>query len=82
MSTGQWWRWQLTTRSRPSSPPVLVSMRYGGAALSCPRPTPVPDANILSMDIHLEMMRAIGEVHDAPVIADIDTGLGNAVNVA
>src|SRR5437588_8374017 len=42
----------------------------------------VPDANILSMDIHLEMMRAIGEVQDAPVVADIDTGFGNAVNVA
>ena len=27
-------------------------------------------------------MRAIGEVQDAPVIADIDTGYGNAVNVA
>ena len=42
----------------------------------------VPDANILSMSTHLEMMRAIGEVQDAPVIADIDTGFGNAVNVA
>ena len=42
----------------------------------------VPDANILSMGVHLEMMRAIGEVQDAPVIADIDTGSGNAVNVA
>src|SRR3954463_9438395 len=42
----------------------------------------VPDASILSMDIHLEMMRAIGEVQDVPVIADIDTGFGNAVNVA
>jgi len=42
----------------------------------------VPDANILSMGVHLEMMRAIGEVQDAPVIADIDTGFGNAVNVA
>jgi phosphonopyruvate hydrolase len=42
----------------------------------------VPDANILSTDTHLEMMRAIGEVQDAPVIADIDTGFGNAVNVA
>src|SRR3954451_9916485 len=41
----------------------------------------VPDANILSMDTHLEMMRAIGEVQSAPVIADIDTGFGNAVNV-
>ena len=34
----------------------------------------VPDANILSVDTHLELMRAIGEVQDAPVIADIDTG--------
>ncbi|MDH7797586.1 MULTISPECIES: phosphonopyruvate hydrolase [unclassified Beijerinckia] len=42
----------------------------------------VPDANILAMDTHLEMMRAIGEAQDAPVIADIDTGFGNAVNVA
>ncbi len=42
----------------------------------------VPDANILSMGLHLEMMRAIGEVQDAPVIADLDTGFGNAVNVA
>jgi phosphonopyruvate hydrolase len=42
----------------------------------------VPDANILPMGTHLEMMRAIGEVQAAPVIADIDTGFGNAVNVA
>jgi phosphonopyruvate hydrolase len=42
----------------------------------------VPDANILPMGTHLEMMRAIGEVQEAPVIADIDTGFGNAVNVA
>ena len=42
----------------------------------------VPDANILSLDTHLDLMRAIGEVQDAPVIADIDTGYGNAVNVA
>src|ERR1700757_2638550 len=42
----------------------------------------VPDASILSMDVHLEMMRAIGEVQDAAVIAGIDTGFGNAVNVA
>jgi 2-methylisocitrate lyase-like PEP mutase family enzyme len=34
------------------------------------------------MNLHREMMRAIGDVQDAPVIADIDTGLGNAVNVA
>jgi phosphonopyruvate hydrolase len=42
----------------------------------------VPDANILSMGTHLDMMRALGEVQDAPVVADIDTGFGNAVNVA
>jgi phosphoenolpyruvate phosphomutase-like protein len=42
----------------------------------------VPDANILSVNTHLELMRAIGEVQDAPVIADLDTGYGNAVNVA
>src|SRR5438477_13099244 len=38
----------------------------------------VPDASILSMDIHLEMMRAIGEVRGAPAIAYIDIGFGNA----
>ncbi len=42
----------------------------------------VPDANILSVDTHLELMRAMAEVQGAPVIADIDTGYGNAVNVA
>lgn len=42
----------------------------------------VPDASILPMGTHLEMMRAIAARVDAPVIADIDTGFGNAVNVA
>jgi phosphonopyruvate hydrolase len=42
----------------------------------------VPDASILSMDTHLSMMRAIAAAQDAPVIADLDTGFGNAVNVA
>ncbi len=42
----------------------------------------VPDANILSVGTHLELMRAIVEVQEAPVIADLDTGYGNAVNVA
>jgi phosphonopyruvate hydrolase len=41
----------------------------------------VPDANILSMGTHLEMMRAIASVVSIPLIADIDTGFGNAVNV-
>jgi len=42
----------------------------------------VPDANILSMGTHLEAMRAMAEVQAAPVIADLDTGFGNAINVA
>lgn len=42
----------------------------------------VPDANILSAGQHLEMMRAISAAVDVPVIADIDTGFGNAINVA
>jgi phosphonopyruvate hydrolase len=42
----------------------------------------VPDASILPMGTHLEMMRSIGEAQAAPVIADLDTGFGNAVNVA
>lgn len=42
----------------------------------------VPDANILSMDTHLAMVRAIGEVEPAPLLADVDTGFGNAINVA
>ena len=42
----------------------------------------VPDASILPMSTHLEMTRAMGEVQDLPVIADLDTGFGNAVNVA
>jgi phosphonopyruvate hydrolase len=41
----------------------------------------VPDANILSMGTHLEMIRAIAATVSVPVIADIDTGFGNAVNV-
>jgi 2-methylisocitrate lyase-like PEP mutase family enzyme len=42
----------------------------------------VPKVSILSMDVRLEMMRAIGEVQDAPVIVDIDPRFGNAANVA
>jgi phosphonopyruvate hydrolase len=42
----------------------------------------VPDANILSMSTHLEMMRAICSAVAIPVIADIDTGFGNAINVS
>lgn len=42
----------------------------------------VPDASILSSGTHLEMMRAIASVTSIPLIADIDTGFGNAVNVS
>ncbi len=42
----------------------------------------VPDASILSWETHLAAMRAMIEVQPAPVVADIDTGSGNAVNVA
>ncbi|KGE00432.1 phosphoenolpyruvate phosphomutase [Achromobacter sp. RTa] len=42
----------------------------------------VPDANILSFGQHLDMMRAIAAAVDVPLIADIDTGFGNAVNVS
>lgn len=42
----------------------------------------VPDASILSMGAHLEMMRAIASVVTIPLIADLDTGYGNAVNVS
>ncbi|ANN65241.1 phosphonopyruvate hydrolase [Bordetella bronchialis] len=42
----------------------------------------VPDANILSAGTHLDMMRAIASAVSIPLIADIDTGFGNAVNVS
>jgi phosphoenolpyruvate phosphomutase len=41
----------------------------------------VPDASLLSMTQHLDMTRAITEQVAIPVVADIDTGYGNAVNV-
>jgi phosphoenolpyruvate phosphomutase len=41
----------------------------------------VPDASLLSLSQHLDMTRAIvGQVR-VPVVADIDTGYGNAINV-
>jgi phosphonopyruvate hydrolase len=42
----------------------------------------VPDASLLSMSTHLEMMRAIASAISIPLIADIDTGFGNAVSVS
>ncbi|MFQ5625193.1 MAG: phosphonopyruvate hydrolase [Methyloligellaceae bacterium] len=41
----------------------------------------LPDASLISMTQHLEMMRAIAEHTSLPVVADIDTGFGNAINV-
>lgn len=41
----------------------------------------VPDASLISMTQHLEMTRAIAEAVSIPVVADIDTGYGNAINV-
>jgi len=41
----------------------------------------VPDASIIPMTQHLEMTRAINAAVGVPVVADVDTGYGNAVNV-
>ena len=41
----------------------------------------VPDASLLSFTHHLDMTRAIIEQTHIPMIADLDTGYGNAINV-
>src|SRR5258708_29019289 len=41
----------------------------------------VPDASLLSLTQHLDMTRAIIEQISIPMVADIDTGYGNAINV-
>ena len=41
----------------------------------------VPDVSIVSMTQHLDMTRAIVERSGLPVVADIDTGFGNSINV-
>jgi len=41
----------------------------------------LPDANLVSMDQHLEVVRAMAQAIQAPIIADIDNGFGNAINV-
>ena len=41
----------------------------------------VPDVSIVTMTQHLDMMRAMAERSGLPVVADIDTGFGNAINV-
>ena len=40
----------------------------------------VPDASLLSFTQHLDMTRAIVEQTEIPLIADLDTGYGNAIN--
>ncbi|KAK5559854.1 hypothetical protein LTR46_001604 [Exophiala xenobiotica] len=47
----------------------------------------VPDASIVSQSVHLETTRAMVEAlqkpdSNIPVIADLDTGFGNAINLA
>ncbi|KAF4466313.1 phosphoenolpyruvate phosphomutase [Fusarium albosuccineum] len=42
----------------------------------------VPDASILPMSTILDMTRAMGQVQTLPLVVDLDTGFGNAVNVA
>src|SRR5579863_10786726 len=41
----------------------------------------VPDASLLSFTTHLDMTRAIIEQVTVPLVADLDTGYGNAINV-
>ncbi len=41
----------------------------------------VPDASIVSMTQHLDTTRAMAAAVDVPIVADIDTGFGNAINV-
>src|ERR1700750_1278603 len=41
----------------------------------------VPDVSIVSMTQHLDMTRAMAERSGLPVVVDIDTGFGNAINV-
>ncbi len=41
----------------------------------------LPDVSLVSMTQHLEMVRAIAERSTLPIVADVDTGFGNALNV-
>jgi len=41
----------------------------------------LPDASLLSFTQHLDMTRAIIEQVAVPLVADLDTGYGNAINV-
>lgn len=41
----------------------------------------LPDMSLISMVQHLDMLRAIAGRTTLPIVADIDTGYGNAINV-
>lgn len=41
----------------------------------------MPDMSLISMTQHLDMLRAIAGRATLPIVADIDTGYGNAINV-
>jgi phosphoenolpyruvate phosphomutase len=41
----------------------------------------LPDVSLISMTQHLDMMRAMATQSSLPIVADIDTGFGNAINV-
>jgi phosphonopyruvate hydrolase len=41
----------------------------------------LPDVSLVSMTQHLEMMRSMAEQVNLPIVADLDTGFGNAINV-
>ncbi len=41
----------------------------------------LPDVSLVSMTQHLDMVRAMAEQSSLPIIADIDTGFGNALNI-
>jgi phosphonopyruvate hydrolase len=41
----------------------------------------IPDASLISMNQFLEAARSMNEVIDIPIVADCDTGYGNAMNV-
>ncbi|TSE03654.1 phosphonopyruvate hydrolase [Mesorhizobium intechi] len=41
----------------------------------------LPDVSLISMAQHLDMVRAMVDQSSLPIVADIDTGFGNAINV-
>ena len=41
----------------------------------------LPDMSFISMTQHLEMLRAVAGRTSLPIVADVDTGYGNAINV-